>query len=67
MLKRKLKLLIVKKNDLEHFLGISIKDGNKGKYDISELRYLYLNKDEKLMGLLNQINDLVDELNENKF
>ena len=62
--KKKIKITNSEKNDLEHFLGISIKDGNKGKYDISELRYLYLNKDEKLMGLLNQINDLVDELNE---
>ena len=51
------------KNDLEHFLGIEFNDGDKGKYDISEIRYLYLNNNETLMGLLKQINDLVNELN----
>lgn len=61
---KKIKITANEKNDLEHFLGIGTKDGNKGKYDISEIRYLYLNDDEKLMGLLKQINDLVDEMNE---
>ena len=61
---KKIKIIASEKNDLEHFLGIGIKDGNKGKYDISEIRYLYLNDDEKLIGLLNQINDSINELNE---
>ena len=56
--------LIEWENDLEHFLGIGIDASNKGKYDISEIRYLYLNEDEKLMGLLKQIEDLVNELSE---
>lgn len=61
---KKIKITANGKNDLEHFLGIEINDGDKGKYDISEIRYLYLNDNEKLMGLLKQINDLVNELNE---
>ena len=61
---KKIKIIASEKNDLEHFLEIEIKDGNKGKYDISEIRYLYLNDDEKLIGLLNQINDSINELNE---
>lgn len=61
---KKIKITANGKNDLEHFLGIEFNDGDKGKYDISEIRYLYLNNNETLMGLLKQINDLVNELNE---
>lgn len=60
----KIKITANEKNDLEHFLGIEFNDGDKGKYDISEIRYLYLNNNETLMNLLKQINDLVNELNE---
>ena len=60
---KKIKISAEEKNDLEHFLGINFKNGDKGKYNISEIRYLYLNNDEKLMGLLKQINDLIEEIN----
>lgn len=60
---KKIRISANEKNDLEHLLGICIKDRDKGKYDISEIRYLYLNEDKELMGLLKQINDLVDEMN----
>lgn len=46
---KKIKITDNEKNDLEHFLGISIESGNKGKYNISEIRYLYLYKYTKLM------------------
>lgn len=59
----KIEIVSNEKNDLEHFLGIEIEAGDKGKYDISEIRNLYLNKDKKLMSLLEKINDLVNESN----
>lgn len=56
-----------KDNNIESFLNISLENGDKAKYDISEIRYLYLNKDEKLSKLLNNINEKVNKISANEF
>lgn len=51
-----------KSNNMEGYLGIYIKERDKGKYNITELRYMYINREIKLINLLNIINKKITNL-----